>query len=225
MAGLDTLTDAGINVVPQFDAGKLGLYFLYFIVGVVVAGIVVVGIIYVINYLKWNIKIVLFKKINNVVIPVNSFKGMLQRIGKAGDHWLATKKVKKRLPRPQIWMGKQLVWYYERQDGEWINFSIRDIDEDMKKAGAYYVDEDMRLQRLGIEKNLEQLKTEGFWKKHGPTIMIIMGFMLMLIAVIVVFNQIKEMYSAITQSANAIKDLALALESTSRGIHGGVVPV
>ena len=82
--------------------------------------------------------------------------GQFARIGKAGDYWCKLKKFKKTLPRPRRQVEKNTYWFYEREDGEWVNFTLNDFDDGMKKAGAYFVDEDMRLQRLGIQKNLQE---------------------------------------------------------------------
>ena len=151
------LTQAGF-VAPSFSG--IGHWLVYFLVAVVIACLLAIGVFILIINFKFNKKVILFKKVSGKVIPIGKDRAMLERIGLAGDSWLKTKRFKKILPRPKIEMEKNTYWYFERDDGEWINFSLQDMDEVMKTAKAYYVDEDMRLSRLGIQRNLKTFLEE-----------------------------------------------------------------
>ena len=219
------LGEAGISI-PKFNSSTIMTWGIYIIGGILLAGGVIFGIYLLMNYLKWNKKITLFRRVANRIIPVSHDKAMFERIGQSGDYWLKTQKLKKTLPRPKIEMGVNTFWYFEREDGEWINFELADIDAQMKKAGAYYVDEDMRLQRLGIQKNLSaRLIKETFWQKYGTTIMLIIFVMIVTICLVVLFQKMQGNWTAATSSAQAIEHMAAAVEQMAKNIGGGLKTV
>ena len=216
------IASTGLKIPSMAGASN---YVMYFVAGIAVAGFLGFIAFFIIQHMKYNQKIVLYKKINNKLICVLADQGMFQRVGKAGDFWLVTKKTKKKLPRPKIYMGKNLIWYFEREDGEWINFELGDMDEQMKKAGAYYVDEDMRLQRLGIQKNLdERLVKENFWDKYGTTIMWVMFVAITTVCLVVLFQKLSTLGPSIAQAAQAVEHMAVSVEALSSRVAGGVVP-
>lgn len=219
----EVLNDAGVSL-PSMSFNSVGNYILVFAVGVLGAIILGVGAFWFISYYKWRVNVVLYRKINGKIVPVGKFKGMIQRLGKAGDTWLAVKNGK-RLPRPKLWQGKFLVWYYEREDGEWINFELGDIDTQMKQVDASYVEEDMRLQRLGIQKNLEDRYVKpSFWDKYGTTIMWVVFIMIVTVCLVILFQKLAGLPEAITKSAQAVEKMANSVEMMSARVGGGVIP-
>jgi len=219
------LGDAGISI-PKFSGSAIMMWGIIIIGSILVACSVAFGIYWVFQYLRWNKKVLLFRKVSNRIIPLVNDKAMFERVGMSGDYWLKTKTMKKTLPRPKIEMGKNTYWFYEREDGEWINFELSDIDSQMKKAGVYYVDEDMRLQRLGIQKNLAaRLIKESFWQKYGTTIMLIIFVLIVTISLVVLFQKMQGNWTAAAETARAIEHMASAVEQMSQNIGGsGVKP-
>ena len=210
------LADAGF-VAPNFS--RLGSWLVYFGIAVLFAILLALTIYLVMINAKYNKKIILFRKVAGKIIPVGKDKGMFQRIGLSGDTWLRTRKFKKIIPRPKIEMDKNVIWFYEREDGEWINFSMEDIDQEMKKSKSYYVDEDMRLQRLGIQRNLkDRFDKPGFWEKYGAQIMMVIFFLIVTICLIVIFNKMNDLIKALPQLANSLESLANAIGSQKTGM-------
>lgn len=225
MAGAfgDLLGQAGVTL-PNISMAGASQYLIYFLVGILLAGGGGWGYWLWYSAKQFNITIILHKKIQGKVRKVATYKGQLQRVGQAGDFWLFVKGVKKRVPRPKIWASKNEAWYFEREDGEWINFEMGDIDEQMKQAGAYYVDEDMRLQRLGIQKNLnDRLTKESFWSKYGTTIMMVIFCVIVTICLVMLFKELKAFPPAMADASTSIRDMALAVKDLSNCVNGGVV--
>lgn len=126
---------------------------------------------FILRYL-FSKKLVVFEKIAGQIQVTRRDSAREIRLGQAGDTAFVTRRTKKTLPRGQIQTGKNIYWYYIREDGEWINFGIKDIDEVMREAGAHFVDKDMRYARLGLQKNFEKrLQKVTFWDKYGAWIM------------------------------------------------------
>jgi len=219
------LAEAGVNL-PNISGGSLanfGLYVLGFFFAVIILGILTWVFI---RYKKYNQKILIFRKINGVVMPFGKDQGWFQRIGKAGDYWCRTLKTKKILPKPTIAMGRNTFWYYIREDGEWINFGVENIDDKMKSAGVYYVDEDMRLQRLGIEKNIRDRfeKKEGFFAKYGGLIVNIFFILIVMVALILLFKEMGGLADKLGNVAGSINKLAEATTNMVAQARSGVVP-
>lgn len=219
------LGEAGISL-PKFSWSGIGFWAIVIIGCILLAGGVAFGIYFLIQYLKWDKKIMLVKRVGNRHIPVGTDKAMFERIGQAGDYWLKTKKYKKTLPRPTIEMDKNTYWYFERsKDGEWINFDLGDIDEQLRIANVHFVDEDMRLQRLGIQKNLQaRLLKETFWQKYGTTIMLIIFVLIVTISLVVLFQKMQGNWESAKVTAEAIEHMAESVNNMARQIGGGVTP-
>ena len=219
----DMASSAGFNL-PSFStqgiSGTLSTVFVAICVGLVMF----LGIFYFFQYIKFNKYIVVFKKVNNVPTIIRKDKAKLERLGLGGDFWLMCRKYKKTLPRPSIEIAKNTYWFYEREDGEWINFRLEDIDASQKEAKAHYVEEDMRLQRLGIQKNLEaRFRKDGFWKKHGATIMFVMFVMIVTVCLVVLFGKLAGLWDQMADTALAIEHMASSVETLSTRVGGGVV--
>jgi hypothetical protein len=103
------------------------------------------------------------------------------------------------LPVGKIQTAPREFWYSIREDGEWINFALSDINKISKEAGIRFVQEDMRLQRLATERLLEQrLMNKSFWEKWGTTIMMIIVFLVISICMVLIFFQFGKLLDKFT---------------------------
>jgi len=223
MAVGDVLSEAGIEL-PSISKSAIAQWAIIAGIAVVVAIGLGIGIYWFMNYLKYNKKVMIFRKVGTMIMPIASDKACFERVGAGGDYWCRTKKTKKILPRPKIQMGKNEFWFYEREDGEWINFSLSDFDEKMKSAGAYYVDEDMRLQRLGIQKNLqERFNKISFWDKYGGMIMSIIFILIITVCLVILFSKMEGNWEQATKTAEAIEHMAKSVDAMTTRTTSGVV--
>jgi hypothetical protein len=96
---------------------------------------------------------------------------MVVPLENTGDSIFYLAKAKKYLPTPQIQTGRNTFWYAVRQDGEWINIGIEDIDLRMKEAKVFFLDKEMRYARVALQRNLkERYQKTSFWEKYGGMI-------------------------------------------------------
>ena len=205
--------------------GTIGSILLWVGVIIIVGGLLAWGIIWWTNRRSYNQKIWIFGKIAGVPMLKFIDAGKFLAFGMAGDRLLKLQKSKKFLSPPQIQMGKNIWWYYEREDGEYINFSLTDIDDLQKKAGAYYVDTDMRLARLGIEKNLRERMTKlSFFEKYGTAIAGVIFVIMVTVALVVLFSQLKDVATAMDGMAGSVSKMANAIEQFYSVRVGGEAP-
>jgi len=158
------------------------------------------------------IHIPLYKNIGNVPTRVRTYKAKLFPIGKAGDYLWFVKGVKKYLPPATLQSAPNEYMHWEREDGEWINFVMGDLDEDQKRAGVKYIHQDMRSQRIATANLLEQrLMQKGFWEKWGVVIGYVIFFLVITVAVVInlymmgrVIQEMKPLVEAINTGLNKI---------------------
>lgn len=118
--------------------------------------------------LKFKKKIVIFEKINNRYEPAGTDTAMDFKVGLGGDTVLFLRKRKKYLPNPTIQTGRRSYWYAIREDGEWINIGIEDLDEKTKQMKIAFVDTDVRYSRTALQRNLrERYDKLTFMQKYG----------------------------------------------------------
>ena len=165
------------------------------------------------------IKIHVFRLIGNVPTRVAIYTAKEVPFGMAGDKlWRVASsglnkiKVIKWLPVGKIQTAPREFWYYIREDGEWINFQMDELNKISKDMGIHFVQEDMRLQRLATERLLEQrLLDKTFWEKWGTTVMLIMVFLVISVCMVVMFFQFAKLLDKFTEVASIQADTSKLL--------------
>lgn len=225
--------------------GSFGSILLVIAIVVVILGLVG-GLIYWKGVKKkyW-IKIHVFRLIGNIPTRVAIYSAREVMFGMAGDKlWkVASKgfwklKAVKWLPVGKIQTAPKEWWYYIRDDGEWVNFQMADLNAVSRAMNVKFVNEDMRLQRLATERLLEQrLLDKSFWERYGMMITTIIVFLVVAVCMVVIFYQFSKLMdqfkkveqtqletAKILYQAFGDKFLRLALNSTVGGTEG-LVPI
>lgn len=174
----------------KLGIGTLGNFFLWFVLSLVLAGFLGFFIYRTFLRKSFKHKIRIYGLYGNA--PMLKWVGVAREIpvGRAGDKLFFLRKKKKYLPPPTIQMGRNEWWYWEREDGELINIGLQNLDDVHRRLGVKFIDTDMRMQRLGIEKNLTyRLQKQTFWEKYGQTIMAVIYYLVMGIMMIILFMQ------------------------------------
>jgi len=221
---LGTLGLGGIKL------GTIGSVFLWIFIIIVLVGSVAGFLIWWVMRKAYSKQIWIFGKVAGVPMLKSIDKAKLVAFGMAGDKLIYLRKSKKYLSPPQIQMGKDIYWYYEREDGEFINFSLDDLDDILKKAGCYYVDTDMRMQRLGIEKNLrDRLDKKSWLEKYGALVGGIIFMIMVTVCLVVLFSKLKDVATALDSVSGNVGNMAKAVEEFYKEKSGespsGLTPV
>jgi hypothetical protein len=190
--------------------GTMGSILLIVAIVVVILGLIA-GLIFWRSVKKsyW-IRIHVFRLIGNVPTRSAIYSAREIAFGMAGDKlWrvapLGINKLKtiKWLSVGKIQTAPKEFWYYIREDGEWINFQISDLNDISRKMGVRFVQEDMRLQRLATERLLEQrLMNKNFWEKWGTVIMTVIFFLVIAVCMVIIFYQFSKLVDKFTQVSN-----------------------
>lgn len=208
----EAVSFAQVNPFAGVGAGVGGIGMWGSVALIIVLAILVIGGIGFLIYWRgvkkayW-INIHVFRLIGNIPTRVAIYSAKEVPFGMAGDKlWKVASggmwKIKaiKWLPVGKIQSAPREFWYYIREDQEWINFALSDLNKISKEAGIRFVQEDMRLQRLATERLLEQrLMNKTFWEKWGTTIMMIIVFLVVAICMVLIFFQFGKLMDKFTQ--------------------------
>jgi hypothetical protein len=217
---------AQLNPLSKFDIslGTLGnALILFVIVLLIVAGIGWL-IYWRISSKQYFIKIPLYRLVGNIPTRVATYRAKKFRIGKAGDYLWYVKGIKKFLPPATIQTAPNEYMHWEREDGEWINFAMDDLDKEQKSAGVKYIQQDMRSQRIATANILEQrLINKTFWEKYRDMIVHLIFYLVVMICMIVIFWQWSKI---VTQTGELISYVnTLIKEAKGQDIvPEGVIP-
>lgn len=203
--------------------GSVGNVLLVFFVSILILGLIGLAIFMYLNNKKYKYTIPLYRKVGSLPIRVGTYKAKDFPIGNAGDRLWYVRKLKKYIPPATVQTAPNEYPHFEREDGEWVNFGLGDIDSQLKTAGVKYVHQDMRANRIAISNLLEQRFTKkGFWDKYGQMIMNVIFYLVVAIAMVVIFYQ----WSDIVDKTSLLIDRIVELEEQrkSSGGNTGVVP-
>jgi len=214
-----------VNLSSQFagfSIGKIGYALLIFFLALAVVGVIGGIVFWYMNKKRMKYKIPLYKKIGSRVIKIAEYKAMDYSISMAGDKLWYVPKAKKYIGVGSLQSAPNEYSYFEREDGEWINFEIPDIDEKMKKAGVKYLQQDMRSQRIAISNILEQRFSDqkSWWDKYGNLVTYTIFYLVVAISMVVIFYQ----WSNIADKIGALFDRIVAYEELKCPNIQGVVP-
>jgi len=202
--------------------GTIGNALLIFFLAILIIGLIAISIFMYVNNKKYKYSIPLYKKIGSMPIRVGTYKVKDYKIGNAGDKLWYVRKIKKFIPPATVQTAPNEYPHFEREDGEWVNFGLGDIDSQLKTAGVKYVHQDMRANRIAISNLLEQrFSKKSFWDKYGAMIMNVIFYLVIAIAMVVIFYQ----WSDIVDKTGTLLDRIIELEE-QRKVSGnsGVVP-
>lgn len=227
----------------MFDMGSLASGLLIFFIVVIILSAIGLIIFTRVNKKNFYIKIKVFRNVGNRPTQIAEFRAREVPMGLAGDKlWRVAPnsalqmpfKIVKWLAVGKLQTAPNEFWYWIRKDGEWINWLPPDLDAESEKMKVTFVQEDMRLQRLAIDRLLEQrLMNKTFWEKWGNTIMTMVFFLIIAVCMVIIFYQwgkllekMTPLVSMITQALGVVEKTCPAfMNVTSGGGTSGLIPV
>lgn len=154
--------------IPEISISGVFSFITWFIIFVVLAVIAAIVTYLIVMRLKFNKKIVIFEKINNRFEPTGSDLAMNFKVGLGGDTVFFLRKRKKYISTPRLQTGRRTYWYAIREDGEWINIGIEDVDAKMKTLKVKFLDESMKHTRVALQRSLrDRYNKVTFLQKYG----------------------------------------------------------
>jgi len=104
--------------------------------------------------------------------------------------------------------------HWEREDGEWINFVMGDLDKSQKQAGVKYIVQDMRSQRIATNNILEQrLLNKGFWDKYKDLIIHLGFYLITTIMLVIIFWMWSDIVTDVAGLVDKLDTLITKMEN------------
>lgn len=176
--------------IPNLGIGNITDALVYIFLTVIMLIVFGIGGFLLYRYMKFNKKVIIFEKINNKFEPAKRDKAMLMKYGTGGDQLFYLRKLKKYLPVPEIQTGRNIYWFFLREDGELINFGPGDFDEQSRSLGAKFLDKEMRYARVSLQSHWkERYEKPKFWEKYAGVIMNIIAITLILVFLFLVVQE------------------------------------
>jgi len=202
------ITDQVKGYIPEISTSQItNVFILVFVIGIIGA---ILGFISYTVYMKkkFNKNIVVFEKVGKTIEPTRKDTACIMPWGEGGDTIFFSRKSQKYLPTPRIQTGRNTYWYFIREDGEWINFGVEDIDEHMRELKAHFLDKEMRYARTAIQKNLrDRFQKISFWEKYGGLIVWTVLILVTGVAMWLIFDKWLEVSNALVDAVKAAKEV------------------
>lgn len=214
-----------VNPFSSLDIGigAIGTGLLILFVSIIILCLSAVLIYIIAEKRKYKFKIPLWKTLGDKTVEVGEYMAKKFPVSRAGDYLWYVRGAKKFLPPATIQIAPNKYPHFEREDGEWINVSIGDIDEQMKKANVRYIHQDMRSQRLATDKLLEQrLEKKGFWEKYQHVIMGVIYFLIIAVCMVIIFYQWSGIIEQTDKLVGKLDSMIQEMEKSKSG--GTIVP-
>lgn len=216
------LASVGLSM-PKFNFGLIGIFIIILIAFVVFAGLLALAIYLFIRAKQFKYRIHVFAKINNRFQRLIIDKARIMKINPFGDKVMYLSKSKRHLPMPVLQMGKNEFWYGLRGDGELINIDIEDLDEKAKRLNIHFVDTDMRMARIGLERHFQDIfKKTPEWKKLLMGLAIGVIIFIMVVSNILMFSQFGKLAEKFDKSAQSVSELAVSVGQVASGLKNSL---
>lgn len=233
MADLSDLTGMLPAKEEIIGTGLSGLGALVWMIIIVFLFIIIGFVIYILimYFMLYKYKIEIFSRVGNNWQRVGKDRACEVKYGVIGDTVFQLRKFKKYIPKPEQQAGKKLYWMAIREDGEWINVQMEDVDMAMKRVQVKFLHPEMRYARTSLQKGFkERYEKPKFMDKYGHIIIPLAAFALIgvfyyLIAdkIIAMPSEIAKAVAKLSEVADKFDAVAVKLDNacTSSGIRSG----
>lgn len=188
----DGLKKAGIN----FDLSKILGGFGQFVV-ILFLFILVGGIFYYIYYRKkkkklYDKKIHWFEEVNGIVIPIDDDVACELTIPGTNINVFYIKSKDMYLPRPVKRMGKKAYWFVIKNNKEIVNFTLKNINDEMKEANLDYDHTDQRYALTNLKALIQRNyrdKSLPWWREYKEIISLVLLIFVLTLSFIFIISK------------------------------------
>jgi hypothetical protein len=202
----DFLGKLGVDIDPS--GGFLGFNFLGDVLIFLILCVLAIVVTYFILQRKsYNKTIVKFKEINGITRRVGMEKAKEIVLPGTSVRAFFIKRSKFFIPRPSRETGDNEFWYFIRNDGEWVNVGLANLNKELKELGLHYDHTDMRMANAALKRLVDKSYKKTSWlKEYAPYI----GF-----AVIIIMLAIGG-YLVMGESAKVVGSTSSNVEALAR---------
>ncbi len=165
------------------------LIFLFLLVG---------GIFYYIYYRKkkrknYNKKIFWFEEVHSDMIPIGEDVACEMVIPGTNINVFYIKQKDMYLPRPVKRMGKDAYWFAIKNNREIVNFTMKNLNEEMKEANLDYDHTDMRYALANLKELIKRNyrdKSQPWWREYKEVISLVILIFVLTLSFIFIISKV-----------------------------------
>lgn len=183
------------------------VFFLFLIIAGTLFGL---WLWWFLNHKRFNITIQKFEKIDGRWKPTGKESATEKKIGKGGDtifYWRQSKKV---VPRGTIQSGDRVYYYARREDGEWENIGIEDIDFKLKQMNMTYTPVELRYAKESLREMVKEIYSPTKWWQENIGIIVSIVFIVLVTVLLLLIGT--KMGGIISSISPLLDQLTLILE-------------
>ena len=178
----DILNQAGVDIGSgAINWGGFATNAIILIIGLILAGMITW---WWANKKSYNKTLVKFREINGVCRRVGIEKAREISLPGTSVRAFFLRKSKFYLPRPSIETGADEYWYFIRDDGEWMNIGIGNVNKQLSELGVKFDHTDMRMANAALKRLVDRSYKKTNWlKEYAPYIA--MGILIIMLSIAV----------------------------------------
>lgn len=186
---IDSIGNFNLSGILSGMGQFIALIFLFALVG---------GIFYYIYYRKnlkktYNKKIFWFEEVHGYMVPVGEDKACELIIPGTNINVFYIKEKDMYLPRPVKRMGKDAYWFAIRNNREIVNFTMLNINEEMKEANLDFDHTDMRYALTNLKDLIKRNyrdKSQPWWREYKEVISLVILIFVLTLSFIFIISKV-----------------------------------
>jgi|TARA_R100000093_G_scaffold70584_3_gene44078 hypothetical protein len=219
------------NIPIDINTGAIISGITWLVLLIVVAFATAILTFVIVWNLRFNRKILIFENIaGQGFVLTGKDRAMLTKVGDDGMQVLYLRKRKVYKSAEGKKMGKNTYWFAINSDGYWRNFTLSNLDDELKKMNVNLTTTEMRAFHTGIRRGLkERYDKASFWQKYGGLVayvglIAITGIMTWLLfdKYIDISNSISGAMKTAQEVMETSKQILGTLDNV--GTSGGLIP-
>ena len=162
---------------------------------------IVGGIFYYVYYLKkkkknYNKKIFWFEEVHGYMIPIGEDVACELIIPGTNINVFYIKEKEMYLPRPVKRMGKDAYWFAVKNNREIVNFTMLNINDEMKEAKLDYDHTDMRYALTNLKELIKRNyrdKSQPWWREYKEVISLVILIFVLTLSFIFIISKVGDL--------------------------------
>lgn len=217
----------GLDFLNNFDAGSFGGAVMKIVGGIFIFVIIAIIVFFVFKRKKrgkdYNKTIHWFEEVNGSMMPIGVDTAVELTIPNTQIRVFYIKAKEMYLPRLTKKMGKNSYWLCIKNNREIVNFSMKNINEDMKESNLDYDHTDMRYAMsnlLELIKRNYRDQSQPWWREYKDVIGLVVLIFVLTLSFIFIISKVATL---IDQAGTLINHADEVIQSAKAVRGSGVV--
>ena len=163
---------------------------------------------------SYNKTIVKYREINGIVRRVGSEKAREIVLPNTSVRACYLRNSKFFIPRPSIETGQNEYWYFIRDDGEWLNIGMANVNRKLKELDLKFDHTDMRMANAALKRLVDKSYKKSNWiKEWAPYIGFSVIIIMLAIGGYLVMGESGKVAGAAARNVESLNEIVKSLDT------------